>query len=55
MNASASNKALIGVTEDGLMMIELPAAIAGPNLWATKFKGSLKGVIATINPIGNRW
>src|SRR5699024_3775703 len=50
--ASANNNALNGVNVAGFTIIAFPDAIAGPILWATKFNGSLNGVIAATMPIG---
>ncbi len=47
---SASFRAEIGVCPAGLRTIELPAAIAGPSLWATRLSGKLKGLIAPTTP-----
>ena len=35
------------------MMTALPAAIAGPTLWATRLRGKLKGQMATTTPQGD--
>lgn len=43
-----------GVRSDGLRITELPPAIAGPSLWATRLSGSLYGVIAAMIPSGSR-
>ena len=43
-----------GVTVAGFSTTELPPAIAGPTLCATRFNGSLNGVIAAMIPMGNR-
>ena len=47
---SASFSAEIGVCPAGLRTIALPAAIAGPSLWATRLSGKLKGLIAPTTP-----
>ncbi|GBD11734.1 hypothetical protein HRbin23_01409 [bacterium HR23] len=36
------------------MMTLLPAARAGPTLWHTRFRGKLKGLMATTTPQGTR-
>src|SRR5262245_44513888 len=46
----ASFRALTGVCPAGFRTIELPAAIAGPNLCATRLSGKLKGLIAPTTP-----
>src|SRR5208283_5038168 len=38
----------------GLEHMEQPAAMAGATLWATRFKGKLKGVIPAMGPRGKR-
>ena len=43
-------RAEIGVRLLGLSTSGQPAAIAGATLWATKFKGKLKGVISATGP-----
>jgi len=53
-NASVSLSADSGVTVAGLRTTALPAATAGPSLWATRLSGSLNGVIASTTPIGTR-
>ncbi len=52
--AFASMRAESGVTVAGFTTTAFPAATAGPTLWATRFSGSLKGVIAATTPIGKR-
>ena len=47
---SASLIAEIGVWPAGLSTTALPAAIAGPSLWATRLSGKLKGLIAPTTP-----
>ena len=44
----------MGVCSDGFRTIELPAASAGPTLWATVFNGALNGVMAQMTPSGTR-
>ena len=53
-STSVSLRAERGVSVAGLMMTELPAAMAGPTLWATRFRGKLKGLMATTTPHGTR-
>jgi len=43
-----------GVTVAGFTTTAFPAAIAGPTLCATRFSGSLNGVIAATIPMGKR-
>src|SRR5450830_1831980 len=43
-----------GASSDGLRITALPPAMAGPSLCATRFNGSLYGVIATIRTSGSR-
>ena len=47
---AASFRAEIGVWPAGLSTTALPAAIAGPSLWATRLSGKLKGLIAPTTP-----
>ena len=47
---SASLIAEIGVCPAGFRTTALPAAIAGPSLWATRLSGKLKGLIAPTTP-----
>ena len=47
---SASFSAEIGVWPAGFSTTALPAAIAGPSLWATRLSGKLKGLIAPTTP-----
>ncbi len=47
---AASFSAEIGVWPAGLSTTALPAAIAGPSLWATRLSGKLKGLIAPTTP-----
>ncbi len=47
---SASLRAEIGVWPAGLSTTALPAAIAGPSLWATRLSGKLNGLIAPTTP-----
>ncbi len=47
---SASLIAEIGVCPAGFSTIALPAARAGPSLWATRLSGKLKGLIAPTTP-----
>ena len=49
----ASFRAEIGVCPAGLRTIALPAAIAGPSLWATRLSGKLKGLIAADDAVGH--
>ena len=49
-STSASFSAEIGVWPAGLRTTALPAAIAGPSLWATRLSGKLKGLIAPTTP-----
>ncbi len=51
---STSARADRGVSLAGFRMTALPAASAGPTLWATRFNGKLKGVMATTTPQGIR-
>ena len=51
--ASTSLIADSGVSSEGFKIIEFPAATAGPNLCATRLRGSLNGVIANIIPRGS--
>ena len=51
---SPSASAVNGVCGAGLIMIGQPAAIAGAALWATRFSGKLKGVMASTGPTGKR-
>ena len=51
---SASLIAEIGVWPAGLSTTALPAASAGPSLWATRLSGKLKGLIAPTTPKGTR-
>ena len=50
LRIAASFRAEIGVWPAGLRTIALPAAIAGPSLWATRLSGKLKGLIAPTTP-----
>ncbi|MNN35224.1 hypothetical protein D3C81_1490700 [compost metagenome] len=43
-----------GANSEGFSTTELPPAMAGPSLWATRFSGSLYGVMARITPRGSR-
>jgi len=52
--ASVSNWADRGVSAEGLRITAFPPAIAGPILCATRFRGSLNGVIAAMMPSGSR-
>ena len=47
---AASFSAEIGVCPAGLSTTALPAASAGPSLWATRLSGKLKGLIAPTTP-----
>ena len=47
---STSLIAVIGVCPAGFSTTALPAAIAGPSLWATRLSGKLKGEIAPTTP-----
>ncbi len=51
---SHSSTAVRGVVDAGFSTTEFPAARAGPTLWATRFKGKLKGVMAATTPTGTR-
>src|SRR5690606_9502143 len=51
---SASLTADTGVCSDGLMMIGLPAAMAGATLGASGLNGKLKGVMPVMGPRGSR-
>ena len=51
---SVSLRADSGVSDAGLMMTALPAASAGPTLWATRLRGKLNGLIAATTPHGTR-
>jgi hypothetical protein len=51
---STSLRADNGVSLAGLMQTAFPAARAGPTLWATRFRGKLKGVMAATMPQGTR-
>jgi len=51
---SAVLSALSGVCFAGFSTTLLPAAIAGPSLWATRLNGKLNGVIAPMIPSGSR-
>ncbi len=51
---SASTRLESGVSSAGLRTRGHPAASAGATLWATRFKGKLKGVIAATGPLGKR-
>ncbi len=51
---SPSAKAVNGVCGAGLRITGQPAAIAGATLWATRFRGKLKGVMASTGPMGKR-
>ena len=53
-STSVSLSADNGVSLAGLMTTELPAAIAGPTLCATRFNGKLNGDMATTMPTGTR-
>lgn len=52
--SSASFSAERGVTVAGFNTTAFPPAMAGPTLWATRFSGSLKGVMAATTPMGTR-
>ncbi len=52
--SSASFRAERGVTVAGFSTTPFPPAMAGPTLWATRFRGSLKGVMAAMTPMGHR-
>jgi hypothetical protein len=43
-----------GAAEAGFRITGQPAATAGPSLWAARFSGKLKGVMAATVPMGNR-
>ena len=49
-----SRIAVGGVGDAGLRTTAQPAASAGPTLWATRFNGKLKGVMAETTPTGQR-
>ena len=53
-SSSAKRKATSGVFSEGLRMMGVPAAMAGPSLWATWFNGWLNGVMATAQRNGSR-
>src|SRR5690606_42107188 len=45
---------LIGVRLAGLRIKGVPTAMAGPSLWAARFRGKLNGLIKAQGPMGTR-
>ena len=54
INILANLYAVSGASGVGFKTTVFPATKAGANLCATRFKGKLKGVIATTTPAGSR-
>ena len=52
MSIAAILSAVRGVSEAGLKTTELPAAKAGPSLWASNTSGLLNAVMAATTPTG---
>ena len=52
-SSSARRNAASGACGGGFSTTAFPAAIAGATLWATRFRGKLKGAMAAITPMGS--